>query len=695
MGEKIDAESRLEQELNRRKVVEDDTKRAAEEEKQQLMDEAEEKMISLRDEISQLKSDLSRVESDCYNMKDVNTDLQDKITRLEAKAADSDSIVTSISDELNKERNEKNDLQEQLNALEEQSSAFKAQVFAAKASFEADAQARLDEVEEQLKDALSRLAKSRNEAKMSMDTIADLNSDIAQYRKELESIKGVESNEKEIELSQLREALAQTKLDLSHSEADCLSAKRDLEAAKEKIASVKQHEHEKQQKFAAKAKEAIETLKERLAKAESANNVAGASAVEVENLRSEVEELKSTLSNKEERIKKLEKSKITKSQIANIQKLKDERSQFMAEAKEYKLRVEELESNNKLPSRRGGLRERKDNEDQSREIAKLQDDLRQCEDKLRKYVKHSERLENDRKGVIEAISSCDVGDIVGDGVVEMVTSLCDKLVSIEEECDALASSEGKASEYLMELDALRKKYTLLEQEVQGYEENDTKLTAALAEAKANLKKAQEKISLLMKDKESLKAMAESAKGNVSELQSERRRQMQYLENENLQLGDELKRTKKELSSAKSELDVIRKGSFNNEQTEELQGLGHLLGSASTKRAPKESASKGIPPSGNKRIPLSSSRKRCPDSPAIEGEKTEKENDLNKKQRTLSSTIQSPFGSAKKKTRSANPFSSVKKAARRTRKALDDTPTKQYALGDSEPTADVTGECNQS
>ena len=272
---------------------------------------------------------------------------------------------------------------------------------------------------------------------------------------------------------------------------------------------------------------------------------------------------------------------------------------------------------------------RKDTEDQSREIAKLQDDLRQCEDKLRKYVKHSERLENDRKGVIEAISSCDVGDIVGDSVVEMVASLCDKLVSIEEECDALSSSEGKASEYLMELDDLRKKYTLLEQEVQGYEENDTKLTAALAEAKANLKKAQEKISLLMKDKESLKAMAESAKGNVSELQSERRRQMQYLENENLQLGDELKRTKKELSSAKSELDVIRKGSFNNEQTEELQGLGHLLGSASTKRAPKESASKGIPPSRNKPIPLSSSRKRCPDSPAIEGEKNEKENDLKK------------------------------------------------------------------
>jgi len=40
MGEKIDAESRLEQELNRRKEIEDEFKRAAEEEKRLLIDEA-------------------------------------------------------------------------------------------------------------------------------------------------------------------------------------------------------------------------------------------------------------------------------------------------------------------------------------------------------------------------------------------------------------------------------------------------------------------------------------------------------------------------------------------------------------------------------------------------------------------------------------------------------------------------------
>ena len=72
-----------------------------------------------------------------------------------------------------------------------------------------------------------------------------------------------------------------------------------------------------QQKFAAKARDAIETLKQRLAQAETKANSADA-----DGLRAEVDSLVQTISEKDERIKKLEKSKITKSQIQNIQKLK-------------------------------------------------------------------------------------------------------------------------------------------------------------------------------------------------------------------------------------------------------------------------------------------------------------------------------------------------------------------------------------
>ena len=325
MGEKMDAESRLEEELCRRKEIEDDIKRVAEDEKQILMNEAEDKMSLLRDEISQLKSDLSRVESDCYTMKDENSDLQDKIKRVESKAADSECIVTSIANDLRSEQDRTKELQELLDELEEESAAFKTQVFAAKATFEEEAHAKLTSVEEQLNEALSQLAKSRSDAELSKETITELNHDVDLLRRELDSIRGIAANANEMELSKLREEVASVKVDLSHSEADCLSAKRELESAKEKVARVKRHEHEKQQKFAAHAKEAIETLKDRLAKADASQKALAANSTpkaEVGSLQAEVKELRSTLRSKDERIKKLEKSKITKSQIASIQKMK-------------------------------------------------------------------------------------------------------------------------------------------------------------------------------------------------------------------------------------------------------------------------------------------------------------------------------------------------------------------------------------
>ena len=119
--------------------------RCNEEEKQRLIDEAEEKMISLRDEISQLKSDLSRVKSDCW-LKNANVELQEKEKKLEARATDLEGVLTLVRDQLATEKMEKLSLQEKIQSLEEQ--VVKPQVFAANASSDADAQARLADVED-------------------------------------------------------------------------------------------------------------------------------------------------------------------------------------------------------------------------------------------------------------------------------------------------------------------------------------------------------------------------------------------------------------------------------------------------------------------------------------------------------------------------------------------------------------------
>merc|ERR1712029_1199738 len=107
-------------------------------------------------------------------------------------------------------------------------------------------------------------------------------------------------------------------------------------------------------------------------------------------------------------------------------------------------------------------------------------------------------------------------------------------------------------------DSIQQKYSALEDQIQNYKQNDSKLNSALLECNGNLQKAQEKITNLKKDKERLQAMAESAKGNMSDLQNEQRRQIQMLEMQILEGGDELKKIKRELSTAKAELDAVQK-----------------------------------------------------------------------------------------------------------------------------------------
>ena len=171
----------------------------------------------------------------------------------------------------------------------------------------------------------------------------------------------------------------------------------------------------------------------------------------------------------------------------------------------------ESDNSSAWSSLRAGLRER---QDPSQKADRLRDELGQCKKKLRKWVEHSECFEKDRKGVLDAISSCKdlPKGVVGSSVGEMVSSFCDRLVSVEEECDELASSEQKAVEYLAKLDSLgekyaelksrlakldslREKYAELESRVRDRVEDDSKISSSLAECKSKLKKARKRMQV--------------------------------------------------------------------------------------------------------------------------------------------------------------------------------------------------------
>jgi hypothetical protein len=99
--------------------------------------------------------------------------------------------------------------------------------------------------------------------------------------------------------------------------------------------------------------------------------------------------------------------------------------------------------------------------------------------------------------MIEAISSCDGAKGVSSSVVDAIVAMCEKLTSIEVEC-------RNATEYLTELDALREQYSSLEKQLKCHKYVGRKSASTLAECKANLVTAREKIANLMKENESLK-----------------------------------------------------------------------------------------------------------------------------------------------------------------------------------------------
>lgn len=293
---------------------------------------------------------------------------------------------------------------------------------------------------------------------------------------------------------------------------------------------------------------------------------------------------------------------------------------------------------------------------------------------------------------MDAVASYNIGEIVGGNVVETVASICERLASVEDECNALAQSEKKAVQYLAELDSLRERFDKLESELQDCLGEKEKLVSQLEESEDNLNKCEGKIAELVKDQNSLQALAENAKHSVSELQSEKRRQMQFLENENLQLGEELKRAKKELQLTKTALEAAQKQAFGGEeQTQELVGFSSLLSGqaqSANKKPPLQ------PTKTNFGTPSKSARKR----PGGENGHNE-ENALNgtSSKKLKSSTSKSPFrpSSSSKKL---NPFSSLKKSAKKSarKKLSDDSPTKLFLSEDgNEPTADLTSECKQS
>lgn len=213
------------------------------------------------------------------------------------------------------------------------------------------------------------------------------------------------------------------------------------------------------------------------------------------------------------------------------------------------------------------------------------------ETKLRKYLSHCQRLERDKASIIDALKSCKQNHISDGNVAGAVIELCDRLSSLEQECDTLSTAQTHASSDSVQTERLREENKQLQDRVSETKERLTTLTKLEADLHSRLSKAQNKIAQLSEERDQLRNKAESAKGNMASLENEKIRQVRYLEQENLQLMLDLKTTKKQLQNYKTELDDLRmKALDDNDNTEDFGSLSTgTLCDSSPKSAPKTPA----------------------------------------------------------------------------------------------------------
>jgi uncharacterized protein (UPF0335 family) len=194
----------------------------------------------------------------------------------------------------------------------------------------------------------------------------------------------------------------------------------------------------------------------------------------------------------------------------------------------------------------------------------LRFDKEALENKLRKYLSHCQRLEEEKVNVLDVLRSSQQGSVFDGDISKSVVSLCDKLASLEEECESLSKSENQASFYLNEVEQLRDNNSTLQSQIS---ESRTRVDC-LARSEIELK---ESLTSLRLEQDELRVRADRAQGTAESLENEKSRQVRYLEQENLQLMIDLKAIKKQLQSAKAELNMLRAKALDDD-TMDISGL---------------------------------------------------------------------------------------------------------------------------
>ena len=243
-----------------------------------------------------------------------------------------------------------------------------------------------------------------------------------------------------------------------------------------------------------------------------------------------------------------------------------------AENESYRKKLRKAEK--QIAKLKKGLRGTDSESLENSEITQLRFDREALEKKLRKYASHCQHLENERANIVHVLHTTKIDDIERNDLSKSIISLCDKVASLEEECESFSKAGNSTSCSVAETEKLRQKNRLLLTQIDDLRKNAERLQKSeysLSEEIASLRLQQEELQ-----GKAAKAIS-SHEGVSNEMILEK---IRFLERENLQLHKDLQTTKKKLQGARSEINMLRLQDSDDTTLEITALKGRLTSKAS-------------------------------------------------------------------------------------------------------------------
>jgi len=242
-------------------------------------------------------------------------------------------------------------------------------------------------------------------------------------------------------------------------------------------------------------------------------------------MKSELEKMNKLMIQKDKRIKKLEAVRLTKDRLAHISKMKADNENYEKKCSKMEKEINRLQDKISSVGPEANM---------NSEISELRFDKEALERKLRKFATHCQRLEDDKAGIADALGSCNIDiEAHGSDISEAIIHLCDKFTSIEE---ALENQQSNPS--------FEKEKQSMQRKIQNLSHSENELI--------------EKLNQYQREKSDLKIQLENAKNGISNGGSEEhRKKLRFLEHENLQLMQDVKSIKRQLQTAREEVETLR------------------------------------------------------------------------------------------------------------------------------------------